>query len=60
MTPSMGSCHHGIARPLGCGWGVGLQIWRLAVNILNKHSWTADQEWSSNLGVWREANNLIL
>ena len=40
--------------------GVGLQIWRLAVNILNKQSWTADQEWSSSLGVWREANNLTL
>ena len=40
--------------------GVGLQIWRLAANILNKQSWTADQEWSSSLGVWREANNLTL
>ena len=39
---------------------VGLQIWRLAANILNKQSWTADQEWSSSLGVWREANNLTL
>ena len=34
--------------------------WRLAANILNKQSWTADQEWSSSLGVWREANNLTL
>ena len=33
---------------------------RLAANILNKQSWTADQEWSSSLGVWREANNLTL
>ena len=40
--------------------GVGLQVWRLAANILNKQSWTADQEWSSSLGVWREANNLTL
>ena len=40
--------------------GVGLQIWRLAANILNKQSLTADQEWSSSLGVWREANNLTL
>ena len=31
--------------------GVGLQIWRLAANILNKQSWTADQKWSSCLGV---------
>ena len=40
--------------------GVGLQIWRLAANILNKQSWTADQEWSSSLRIWREANNLAL
>ena len=55
---SVGSCHHGMARPLGCGWGSGpLDI---AANILNKQSWTANQEWSSSLGVWREANNLTL
>ena len=24
--------------------GVGLHIWRLVVNILNKQLWTADQE----------------
>ena len=40
--------------------GVGLQIWRLASNILNKQSWTANQEWSSSLGVWRKANNVTL
>ena len=40
--------------------GVSLQIWRLAANLLNKLLWTADQEWSSALGVWREANNLTL
>ena len=21
INPSVGSCHHGMARPLGCGWG---------------------------------------
>ena len=21
IIPSVGSCHHGMARPLGCGWG---------------------------------------
>jgi hypothetical protein len=26
-------------------------IWRVAVNILNKQSWTADKRWSSSLGV---------
>ena len=30
--------------------GAGLQIWRLAGNILNKQSWTDDQGWSSSLG----------
>ena len=29
--------------------------WRLAANILNKQSWTADQEWSSSLRFGREA-----
>jgi len=27
-------------------------IWRVAANILNKQSRTADKEWSSSLGVW--------
>src|SRR5215469_2150675 len=31
-------------------------IWRVAVNILNKQSWTADEGWSSSLGVGRGAN----
>jgi len=26
-------------------------IWRVAVNILNKQSWTAYKGWSSSLGV---------
>jgi len=30
--------------------GDSLQIWRVAVNILNKWSWTADKGWSSSLG----------
>jgi len=33
-----------------------LQIWRLAVNILNKQFWTANKGWSSNLGVREWAN----
>jgi hypothetical protein len=32
-------------------------IWRVAANILNKQSRTADKEWSSSLGVGRSANN---
>ena len=53
------SLRHGESPRVADG-GVGLQIWRLAANILNKQSWTADKEWSSSLGVWREANNLTL
>jgi hypothetical protein len=33
--------------------GDGLQIWRIAANILNKQSRTADSGWSSILGVGR-------
>jgi hypothetical protein len=29
-------CHHGMARPQVADGGEGLQIWRVAVNILNK------------------------
>ena len=29
---------------------VGLQIWRLDAKILNKQSWTAEEEWSSTGG----------
>jgi hypothetical protein len=32
--------------------GDGLQIWRVAANILNKQSRIAGKEWSSNLGGW--------
>jgi hypothetical protein len=32
-------------------------IWRVAVNNLNKQPWTADEGWSSSLGVGRGANN---
>jgi len=32
-------------------------IWRVAVNILNKQSWTVEKGWSSSLGVGRSANN---
>jgi hypothetical protein len=31
----------------------GLQIWRIAANILNKQSRTADKWWPSSLGVGR-------
>jgi hypothetical protein len=35
----------------------GLQLWRVAANILNKQSRTADKGWSSSLGVGRGAKN---
>jgi hypothetical protein len=59
------SCHHSMACPRVAGGGNGLQIWRVAVNILNKQSQTDDKGWSSSLGVWSGAfeltvkNNLV-
>jgi hypothetical protein len=45
-------CHYGMACPQVADGGDGLQIWRVAVNILNKQSPTADKGWSSSLGGW--------
>jgi hypothetical protein len=50
-------CHHGMARPQVADGGEDLQIWRVAVNILNKQSRTTDKGWPSSLGVGRGANN---
>jgi hypothetical protein len=50
-------CHHGMARPQVADGGDGLQIWRVAANILNKKSRTADKGWCSSLGVEHGANN---
>jgi hypothetical protein len=52
-----GSRHHGMARPQVADGGDGLQIWRVAANILNKQSRTAGRGWSSRLGVGRGASN---
>jgi hypothetical protein len=41
----------------GCRWRDGLQIWKVAANILNKQLWRAEKGWSSSLGVGRGANN---
>jgi hypothetical protein len=49
--------HHGMARPQVADGGDGLQIWRLAANILNKQSRTADSGRSSSFWVERRANN---
>jgi hypothetical protein len=37
--------------------GNGLQIWRIAENMLNKQLRTADKEWFSRFGVGSAANN---
>jgi hypothetical protein len=50
-------CHHGMARPQVADGGEGLQIWRVAANILNKQSRTAERRESSRLGVGRGAKN---
>jgi hypothetical protein len=50
-------CHHGMASPQVADGGDAIQIWRVAANILNKQSWTADKGWSSRLVVGRGANN---
>jgi hypothetical protein len=43
-------CHHGTAHPQVVD-GDGFQLWRVAVNILNKQTETNDKGWSSSLGV---------
>jgi hypothetical protein len=40
-----------MACPSVADGGDVLQIWRVAVNILNKQLRTADKGWSSSLGV---------
>jgi hypothetical protein len=44
-------CHHGMARTPDEDGGDGLQIWRVAANILNKYPRTASKGWSPSLGV---------
>jgi hypothetical protein len=46
-----------MARPQVADGGDALQVWRVAVNILNKQSQTADNGWASSLGVGRGSNN---
>jgi hypothetical protein len=50
-------CHHGVARPQVADRGDGLQIWRVAANILNKQWWTANRGWPCSLGDGQGANN---
>jgi hypothetical protein len=44
-------CEHGMARPQVADAGDGLHIFRVAANIVNKQSRTADRGWFSILGV---------
>jgi len=44
----VGPCHHGMSRPRVADEEDGLQIWRVAANILTKQSRTADKGWSSS------------
>jgi hypothetical protein len=37
--------------------GEVLQIWRVAVNIMNKQLWTANKGWSFSFGVGQTAKN---
>jgi hypothetical protein len=46
-----------MGRPQVADGGNGLQIWRVAADILNKQSRTVDKEWSSTLGVEHGTNN---
>jgi hypothetical protein len=50
-------CYHGMACPEVEDRGDGLQIWRVAANILNKQSQTADNGWSSSFGVGHGVKN---
>jgi hypothetical protein len=52
----VGPCHNSTGRPRVADGGEGLRIWRVAANILNKQSRTADTEWSSSFGGERRAN----
>jgi hypothetical protein len=40
--------------------GDGIQILRVAINILNSESWIAIRGWSFSLGVRQAANNYTL
>ena len=44
-------------RVLRLRMGVRPPVWRVAANILNKQSQTADKGWSCSLGFWQGANS---
>ena len=39
-----GPCFHGTVRRQVADRGHGLQIWRVAANMLNKRSWTVNRD----------------
>jgi hypothetical protein len=49
-----------MARPQVADGGDGLQVLRVAANILNKQSRTAEEMWSFSFGVGRGAKNSTL
>jgi hypothetical protein len=52
---NIGPCHHGMARPQVADGGTVSNM--EGMNKLNKQPRTADDGWSSSLGVGRGANN---
>jgi hypothetical protein len=50
-------CHYSMERPRVADGKDGLQLWRIAANILNKQPRINDKGWSSSLRVGRGANN---
>jgi hypothetical protein len=50
-------CQHGMARPQIADGGDGLQIWRVAANILNKRPRQPTRGGPPDWGVGRGANN---
>jgi hypothetical protein len=51
------SRHHSMACPQVADGGDSLQIWKAAVNILNKQSRRANKGWYCSLGARHGANN---
>jgi hypothetical protein len=55
-----GPYRHGMACPPDADGGDGLQIWRVAVYVLNRQSLTTDKERSSSFGVGRGVKTLTV
>jgi hypothetical protein len=47
----VGPSHHSIVHPWVVDGGYGLQMWVVAVSILNKQLQTGDKEWFTSLGL---------